>query len=133
MLMPYSVTEKTVRTLNAQRKAISGAKVLVLGIAHQNDAADLRDSPALTIVELLLRRGVDVSYNDPNFPFVGHGHHYNLNLTCAPLDNLGRYDCVLVMNDHSGYDYARIAREAKLVIDTSNAMRNINFPNVIHY
>lgn len=132
MQIPYSVIEKTVKTLNARRKTINGAKVLVLGIADQKDIDDLLQSPALTIMELLRRRGAEVSYNDPFFPFVGHGRHYDLNLTCAPLDHLGRYDCVLIVTDHSGYDYARIARESKLVIDISDATRNINFPNVIH-
>ena len=130
--MPYSVIEKTVKTLNARRKAISGAKVLVLGIAYEKNVGDLRESPGLTIIELLRRRGADVSYNDPYFPFLGHGRHYDLNLTCTSLDHLSRYDCVLIMTDHSEYDYARIARESKLVIDTSNATRNINFPNVVH-
>jgi UDP-N-acetyl-D-glucosamine dehydrogenase len=129
---PYSVIEKTVKTLNARRKTISGAKVLVLGIASQSDIADLRESPALTIIELLRRRGAEVAYNDPYLPFLGHGRHYDLNLTCASLDHLGRYDCVLILADHSGYDYARIARESRLVIDTSNATRDISYPNVVH-
>lgn len=132
MQMPYSVIEKTVKTLNARRKTISGAKVLVLGIACEKDVDDLRESPALTIIELLRRRGAEVAYNDPYFPFLGHGRHYDLNLTCAPLDHLGRYDCVLIVTDHRGYDYTRIAREARLVIDTSNATRGISFPNVVH-
>ena len=92
----------------------------------------LENAPGMMWALVPVARGADVSYNDPNFPFLGHGRHYDLNLTCAPLDHLSRYDCVLIMTDHSGYDYARIARESKLVIDTSNATRNINFPNVVH-
>ena len=131
MQKPYYVIEKTVQALNARHKALNGARVLVLGLADEKGVDDLRESPALTIMELLRRRGADVSYNDPYFPFVGHGRHYDLNLTCAPLDKLSRYDCVLIVTDHSAYDYTRITREAKLVIDTRNATGDTRSPNIV--
>jgi UDP-N-acetyl-D-glucosamine dehydrogenase len=66
--------------------------VLVLGLAYKRDIDDLRESPSLTIIELLRDKGALVSYNDPYFPTVGHGRHYDLNMTNTPLDNLGQYD-----------------------------------------
>jgi len=111
MQMPYYVIEKTVEALNARRKPLKGSKVLVLGMAYKKDIDDLRESPSLTIIELLRQRGADVSYNDPYFPFVGRGRHYDLIMHCAPRDDLAQYDCVLIVTDHPSYDYARIARE----------------------
>jgi len=129
--MPYYVIEKTADALNERCKPLKGAKVLVLGVAYKKDIDDLRESPALTIIELLRQHGVEVSYNDPFFPFVGRGRHYDLNMVGAPLDNLNSYDCVMVVTDHSDYDYAYIAREAQLVIDTRNAMNGIVSDNIV--
>jgi UDP-N-acetyl-D-glucosamine dehydrogenase len=72
-----------------------------------------------------------VSYNDPYLPFVGHGRKYDLQMKSVPLDNLGQYDCVLIVTDHSDYDYERIVRESKLVVDTRNATHGIESPNVV--
>lgn len=129
--MPYYVVEKTQEALNGHRKPLHGSKVLVLGVAYKKNIDDLRESPALTIIELLRQRGAEVSYNDPYFPFVGRGRHYDLNMKCAPLSDLGSYDCVLIVTDHSSYDYAAIAREAKLVVDTRNAMGGIEATNIV--
>ena len=130
--MPWYVIEQTAEALNQHRKALNGSKVLVLGLAYKKDVDDLRESPSLTIIELLQKRGAQVAYNDPYFPRVGHGRHYALNMSCAPLENLGDYDCVLIVTDHSSYDYPRIVRESKLVIDTRNATRGINAKNIVH-
>jgi len=124
--MPYYVIEKTIEALNTQRKALNGSKVLVLGLAYKRDIDDLRESPSLTIIELLRQRGAIVSYNDPYFPTVGRGRHYDLNMTCAPLENLEEYDCVLIVTDHSSYDYKQIVAQAQLVIDTRNATKGID-------
>jgi UDP-N-acetyl-D-glucosamine dehydrogenase len=129
--MPWYVIEKTAEALNTQRKPLNGSKVLVLGVAYKKDIDDLRESPALTIIELLQKRGAQVAYNDPYFPRVGHGRHYALDMNCAPLDNLAEYDCVLIVTDHSSYDYPRIVREAQLVIDTRNATRGLDAKNVV--
>jgi UDP-N-acetyl-D-glucosamine dehydrogenase len=92
----------------------------------------LRESPSLTIIEELQRRGVQVCYNDPYFPTVGRGRKYNLHMTCTPLDNLAQYDCVLIVTDHSDYDYKRIVHEAQLVVDTRNATRGIQSEKIVH-
>jgi UDP-glucose 6-dehydrogenase len=86
--MPYNVIASTISALNRQKKAINGSKVLVLGVAYKKDIDDLRESPALTIIELLQKEGAAVSYNDPYFPFVGRGRKYDLQMKCSALDNL---------------------------------------------
>jgi UDP-N-acetyl-D-glucosamine dehydrogenase len=80
---------------------------------------------------LLQRDGAEVSYNDPYFPSIGSGRHYDLRMQCAPLSNLGEYDCVLIVTDHSDYDYAGIVRDAKIIVDTRNATRGITSPKIV--
>jgi UDP-N-acetyl-D-glucosamine dehydrogenase len=130
--MPYHVLESVGKALNQHKKALNGAKVLVLGLAYKKDIDDLRESPSLTIIELLQKDGARVSYNDPYFPTVGKGRKYDLQMKCAPLENLGQYDCVLIVTDHSDYDYAGIVRESQLVVDTRNATRGIKSPKIVH-
>jgi UDP-N-acetyl-D-glucosamine dehydrogenase len=129
--MPYHVMDSVARALNQHRKALNGSKVLVLGVAYKKDIDDLRESPALTIIELLQKEGALVSYNDPYFPEVGRGRKYDLQMKCTPLNNLGQYDCVLIVTDHSDYDYERIVRESNLVVDTRNATRGIKSPKIV--
>jgi UDP-N-acetyl-D-glucosamine dehydrogenase len=88
--MPYSVIEQITAALNNRTKSLKSAKVLVLGLAYKRDIDDLRESPALVIIELLPDKGALVAYNDPYFPTVGHGRHYDLNMTCVPMENLGQ-------------------------------------------
>jgi UDP-N-acetyl-D-glucosamine dehydrogenase len=129
--MPYYVVDKTVEALNEHSKALKGSKILVLGLAYKRDVDDLRESPSLTIIELLKQRGAIVSYNDPFFPYVGRGRHYDLDMRGVPLDDLAQYDCVLIVTDHSDYDYARIVDESKLVIDSRNATKGIQSEKIV--
>jgi len=129
--MPYHILGFVVSALNKRKKALNGARVLVLGVAYKKDIDDLRESPSLTIIELLQKEGAQVSYNDPYFPFVGRGRRYDLQMKCAPLENLGQYDCVLIVTDHSDYDYQRIVKESQLVVDTRNATRGIDNPKIV--
>lgn len=129
--MPYFVVDNIAEALNNQRKALNGAKVLVLGLAYKKDIDDLRESPSLTIIELLQNRGASVEYNDPYFPKVGQGRKYRLNLTCTPLERISEFDCVVIVTDHSSYDYKKIVREAKLVVDTRNATKGITAANLV--
>ena len=130
--MPYNVVDAVSGALNRRKQALNGSKVLVLGVAYKRDIDDLRESPSLTIIEELQRRGAEVAYNDPYFPKVGRGRKYNLQMTCAPLDNLGDYDCVLIVTDHSDYDYKKIVQESKLVVDTRNATKGIKSEKIVH-
>jgi UDP-N-acetyl-D-glucosamine dehydrogenase len=129
--MPYHVVSNVSRALNQHGKPLNGASVLVLGVAYKKDIDDLRESPALTIIELLQKEGAKVSYNDPYFPFIGKGRKYELQMRCAPLEDLDKYDCVLIVTDHSDYDYQWIAQHASLVVDTRNAMKGIDGKNVV--
>ena len=129
--MPYFVLEQTAAALNERCKSLKGSKILVLGLAYKRDIDDLRESPSLTIIELLREKGAHVSYNDPYFQTVGRGRHYDLNMTNTPLENLGQYDAVLIVTDHTSYDYRRIVNEAQLVVDTRNATKSIESPNIV--
>ena len=130
--MPYHVVASVADALNQHKKSLNGAKVLVLGVAYKKDIDDLRESPSLTIIELLQKNGADVRYNDPFCARVGHGRHYNLNMDSTPLEKLDQYDCVLIVTDHSSYDYRRIVSEAKLVVDTRHATKDIDSPKIVH-
>jgi UDP-N-acetyl-D-glucosamine dehydrogenase len=83
------------------------------------------------VIELLREQGAEVLYNDPYFPTVGRGRHYNLNMTCTPLENLDQYDCVLIMTDHSDYKYQEIVDGSKLVVDSRNATKGIQSEKIV--
>src|ERR1700756_1084668 len=130
--MPYHVLASVGLALNRPKKSIKGARVLVLGVAYKKDIDDLRESPSLTIIELLQKDGAQVSYHDPYFPFIGKGRKYDLQMKCAELKNLGQYDCIVIVTDHSDYDYRHIVQESQLVVDTRNATRDIASPKIVH-
>jgi len=129
--MPYHVIASVVAALNQRKKALNGSRVLVLGVAYKRDIDDLRESPSLTIIELLQKEGAQVSYHDPFFPMIGKGRKYDLQMKRAPLENLGQYDCVLIVTDHSEYDYRGIVQESQLVVDTRNATKGIASDKVV--
>jgi UDP-N-acetyl-D-glucosamine dehydrogenase len=131
LAMPYFVVDQTVAALNVHRKPLKDSRVLVLGLAYKKDIDDLRESPSLTVIELLRDRGAIVFYNDPYFARVGRGRHYNLNMENTPLENLGQYDAVIIVTDHSDYDYGRIVSESQLVVDTRNATNGIQSPKIV--
>jgi UDP-N-acetyl-D-glucosamine dehydrogenase len=129
--MPYHVIASVSSALNKQQKALNGARVLILGVAYKKDIDDLRESPALTVIELLQKEGARVSYHDPYFPRVGKGRKYDLQMDCASLEDLGQYDCVVIVTDHSDYNYQHIVDESRLVVDTRNATRGIDSPKIV--
>jgi UDP-N-acetyl-D-glucosamine dehydrogenase len=131
LAMPYFVVEQIIAALNEHNKPLKGSRILVLGLAYKKDIDDLRESPSLTIIELLRTRGAIVFYNDPYFARVGRGRHYNLDMENTPLENLGEYDAVVIVTDHSDYDYPRIVAESRLVVDTRNATSGIQSPNIV--
>ncbi len=129
--MPEFVTQQVARALNREKKALNGSRILMLGMSYKKDIDDLRESPSLTLIELLREDGAEVLYNDPYHPKVGRGRRYNLNMTSTPLNNLEQYDCVLIVTDHSDYDYQRIVSESRLVVDTRNATKGIDSPKIV--
>jgi UDP-N-acetyl-D-glucosamine dehydrogenase len=129
--MPYFVIEQTTAALNDHRKAMKGSRILVLGLSYKKDIDDLRESPSLTIIELLRQKGAEVFYNDPFFAHVGRGRHYDLNMDNTPLDNIEQFDAILIVTDHSTYDYKDIVNRAQLVIDTRNATKGIQSDKIV--
>lgn len=129
--MPYFVVENIIEALNQRRKSLSGSRVLILGLAYKRDIDDLRESPSLTIIELLQKRGATVEYNDPFIPKAGQGRKYALNMTSQSLDHIPEYDCVVISTDHSQYDYSAIVSKAQLVVDTRNATKGLTAENII--
>jgi UDP-N-acetyl-D-glucosamine dehydrogenase len=130
--MPYKAVEALANALNGQGKPVRGARILLLGVAYKRDIDDLRESPALKIYELLVQRGAEVSYHDPHCPHVHRGRHfpYELDSVAFTPEDAGRYDCVMVTTDHSGLDYAAIARHARLLVDTRNVTRGMSGANL---
>jgi UDP-N-acetyl-D-glucosamine dehydrogenase len=129
--MPYFVVDNIVEALNQQSKALRGSRILILGLAYKRDIDDLRESPSLIIIELLKNRGANVEYNDPFFPKVGQGRKYALNMTNTSLDRIPEFDCVVIVTDHSQYDYPGIVAKANLVVDTRNATKGIEAANIV--
>jgi len=129
--MPAHVVQYVAKGLNQHKKALNGSRILILGVAYKKDIDDLRGSPSLTVIELLREQGAEVFYNDPYFPSVGRGRHYNLNMTSTPLDDLGQYDCVLIMTDHSDYNYGDIVSQSRLVVDSRNATSGIQSDKIL--
>ncbi len=129
--MPYFVVENVIEALSQHHKSLRGSRILILGMAYKRDIDDLRESPSLTIIELLQKRGAIVAYNDPFFPTVGQGRKYALNMTSTPLDRIPEFDCVLIATDHSQYDYQNIVKQANLVVDTRDATRGIHSDKIV--
>ncbi len=125
--MPHFVIHKVMEALNARKKSLNGAKVLILGLAYKPDIDDVRESPSLELIELLKERGAKVDYNDPFVPATHKMREYDLKMTSKKLTaaTLKSYDCVLISTNHSAYDYKWIVKNARLVIDTRNACVNV--------
>ncbi len=122
--MPYFCVAKLARALNDRKKAIKGSTVLVIGVAYKADVNDMRESPALKVISLLLERGANVRYHDPHVPALEPGHGLDVAMTSVPLDDaeLAGADVVAVVTAHSGIDWAHVADVADLVVDFRNAV-----------
>src|SRR3984893_7731660 len=126
--MPAHVVQLVQDGLNSHRKAVKGARVLILGVAYKRDINDVRESPALGIVEQLMHKGAEVSYHDPFVPEMkvdGRGSLASVPLSDAALSSC---DCAVIVTDHSDLDYSRVVRLAPLVVDTRNATRKLGTP-----
>jgi UDP-N-acetyl-D-glucosamine dehydrogenase len=115
--MPYFCQEKITRALNSQERAVKGSRIHLVGVAYKADVADLRESPALKLIELLREEGADISYHDPHIDHLPeHG------LSSRDLDGaVDEADCVAIVTAHSGIDYDALAARARLVVDFRNA------------
>jgi UDP-N-acetyl-D-glucosamine dehydrogenase len=128
--MPEFVVVKVADALNERGRAVRGSKILVCGLTYKRDIDDVRESPALDILELLHRRGAEVAYADRHVPSLKHG---SLNVPHVPVERAGEFDCVVIATDHSDVDYQALVQRSRLVVDTRNATRNIrrDFPNKV--
>ena len=129
--MPQYVVQTAARALERHGGSLEGASILVLGLAYKRDVDDLRESPALSIIDMLQSAGANVAYNDPFFPSVGRGRHYDLQMHSTPLEDLARFDCVVIVTDHSVYNYRQIVEQSRLVIDSRNATRQIDSSKIV--
>jgi UDP-N-acetyl-D-glucosamine dehydrogenase len=125
--MPHFVVDKVQNALNDHTKPVRGSHVHVLGVAYKRDIDDVRESPALDVMHLLVRRGARVTYSDPYVPDLGHE---GLNLKAVPDSEAARADCVVIITDHKAFDYKALVRDAKLIVDTRNALKGIQSPNI---
>jgi UDP-N-acetyl-D-glucosamine dehydrogenase len=124
--MPYYVVQKITDALNERRRSINGSRLLLLGVAYKRNTSDVRESPALDIIELLCARGGQVAYHDPFVQHLPEPHRApRVELDAAALRGA---DCVIITTDHSAYDYAWIAAHSALIVDTRNALAGVPAP-----
>lgn len=118
--MPHWVVDKVTAALNSRRKAINGSRILVLGVAYKKNVDDMRESPAVQLMELLQQRGALIEYSDPHVPVFPNmrEHHFDLASVRITADAVARFDLVLVATDHAKFDYALILEHAQLIVDT---------------
>ncbi len=128
--MPQYVVAKVAESLNTRSKPIRGAKVMLVGIAYKPDVEDMRESPAATIIELLVEQGAEVCYHDPHCPSFPEMRKFDIDLHSIALDEatVRSCDCVLIVTNHRAIDYELIGRNADLVVDTRNAMSEVEDP-----
>lgn len=127
--MPDYVITRLAEALNDQGKPIRGSKVCLLGVAYKKDVDDPRESPSFVLMEKLLQRGADLTYNDPHVPRLPEMRHHDLpamDSQALTPEFLASQDCVLIATDHSAYDYEMIVKHAKLVVDTRNATAGVS-------
>ena len=132
--MPHYVVSKVMEALNDHEKSLKGSKVLILGLAYKKDIDDVRESPSLELITLLKAHGAKVDYNDPYVPRTHKMREYDLKMTSKPVTaaSIKSYDVVLISTDHSDYDYQMIADNAKLIVDSRNAMAKVkNRKNIV--
>ncbi len=128
--MPHFVVGKVVDALNRFRKSVNGARVLILGVAYKKNISDVRESPALDIIQLLNRKGAALTYCDPYVPVLSE-HGISLKGEKFSAAALRKADCVVVVTDHDAFDWRLVAREAKVIVDARNALKGKNGKKVI--
>ncbi|AFM43292.1 nucleotide sugar dehydrogenase [Desulfosporosinus acidiphilus SJ4] len=123
----YYVVNRLIRALNDENKSLKDAKILVLGVAYKKDIDDVRESPALKIMELLRKQGANITYHDPYISVIEPHGGSTMHMESVPLTDevLTEADGVLILTDHSTIDYARVVEKAKLVVDTRNATKDV--------
>jgi UDP-N-acetyl-D-glucosamine dehydrogenase len=127
--MPAYVVSRIADALNERDKPLKGSRILLLGMAYKKDVDDPRESPGFELLHLLIEKGAIVTYNDPHIPRLPRMRHYpHLDMPSQELtpESLGAMDCVLIVTDHSAYDWSWIVANSSLVVDTRNATRDVH-------
>jgi len=126
--IPYYVVEKVIDALNKRGKSVKGSKILILGVAYKKDIDDTRESPSLKLIKLLSDKGATVDYNDPYIPLLPETRKYKFHMKSVELTekSIKRYDCLLIVANHSVYDYKWILKNANLIVDTRNAIKDLS-------
>jgi UDP-N-acetyl-D-glucosamine dehydrogenase len=128
--MPAFVVERIIDALNDIRKPVNGSRIHIYGVAYKRDVGDMRESPALDVIELLARRGAEISYSDPWVPVLKEGAH--LFEAIAEADALRRRpDCIVVCTDHSAFDWKALVDSGVMIVDTRDALRKFAAPNIV--
>ena len=127
--MPHFVVDRVAEALNSQKKSINGSRVHVIGVAYKRDVNDMRESPALDVMEALSKRGAQLSYSDPYVPELMHGGHLLRSIDLADAVR-ARPDCAVICTDHHAFDYARLVDSGTLVVDTRNALKDRQAPTI---
>ncbi len=120
--MPHFVVNKVADALNRSRKSLNGSRVLVLGVAYKRNISDMRESPALDIIQLLGKKGAKIGYCDPHVPVLDE-HGITMRAEPFTRTTLRKADCAVIVTDHDAFDYGMILRESKAVVDTRNALK----------
>jgi UDP-N-acetyl-D-glucosamine dehydrogenase len=125
--MPHYVVDKVQNALNEHSKPLKGSKVHVMGVAYKRDIDDVRESPALDIIHLLTKRGAKVSYSDPFVQHIRPDHEHGIGFDLRSVDpaEARGADCVVIVTDHKSFDYPALVRNAKLIVDTRNALKGL--------
>jgi UDP-N-acetyl-D-glucosamine dehydrogenase len=128
--MPRFVVERVTDALNRHKKSVNGAKIHILGVAYKEGVNDIRESPALTVMNILRDRGAILSYTDAYIP---HVHEEGFDLTSAELKNgtLSGVDCVVILTAHKAVDYAAVVKTAPLIVDTRNALQGCKDDHIV--
>src|SRR6478609_7411068 len=125
--MPHFVVDKVKNALNDAGKPVKGSRIHVMGVAYKRDIEDMRESPALDIMLLLQKRGAILSYSDPHVPVL----HEGLNLEACPPGAAALADCVVIVTDHTAFDYTALLEQSRLIVDSRNALKKFESEKIV--
>jgi UDP-N-acetyl-D-glucosamine dehydrogenase len=126
--MPHFAVDRVRDALNSAGKAVRGSRIHIMGVAYKRNIDDLRESPALDVILLLQRWGAVVTYSDPHVPVL---RLEGLSLEALPEDAAAAADCVVIVTDHSSFDYKMLVERSRLIVDTRNALKGIHSAKIV--
>ena len=127
--MPHFVVTKIIYALNKHKKSVNGSNILIWGVSYKKDIPDTRESPAYPVIKDLIKKGANIKYFDP---FVKEFKVNNKKIKKVSNKNLKQYDCIVILTDHSKFNYEKLPQKSKLIVDTRNAIKKRDYKNVFH-